>query len=873
MNTPRLARWLIHIGAPDDRRDELLGDLEEVHRRRQENGVVLAGCASTADALIVAFALAGARLRDSLARRRRRSSWMNKGDFKTGVRQMWRSPVMTVTATMALALGIGLLAVGAATVDTLLFSRLPFEGGDRFVLVRTLETPVQRPISLTPEAYAQMATGTTALEHIGAATQSRQNITLPSGAVETVMTAGITPGLLPRLPYQPTRGRQLTSADAEPGADLVLVIREAFWFRAFGGAEDAIGATIEVGGRPHTVVGIMPNEFEFPNSPPALWTPIDESFREGRVAPPANARLIGVLAADHSLESAQAQLDVLAARMTAPGTGGRVRLEAASMTDLGPQAPIIASALIATVVALLLVVAANVANLVLARSYARSRELAVRAALGASRARLIGQMIAELLPLCGVAAVIGVVAAQSIVLRFNAIDDFPFWVTFSVGPRTLAFVVCGTLLATGVAAAWPALRVTHGDLGAALPSGGRVGDASFGRVAGAIIVVQIAVSVVMLHGALIVADGANRYLNGNTVLPPSVLTAGVFDAGTATDSSNIVRPSAEEIEEIASVLPGVIAAGLSTSLPRHSPPTRLIEIEPLPGESPRQLRQAPSAEVSPNFFGALAGSALAGRLLTEADGRDGASPVAVVNAPFVETFLGGAQAVGRRFRTVDANGAANWREIVGVVPDLGLSIGDPAVAAGYYIPLDSGRDQARFIYLAMRVAGDPSSYIDLLTQAVYDRDPNVVLNQPQPLEDVASDDRLFFLWFSRALTAIGIVTLILALAGVYAMMALIVTKRTREIGIRIAMGATARRVVQTVLRRAAWQVGAGALLGAGLAVLSLDLRGVLVSRLPDGGPWTLPAVLVLLTMAGIAATAAPLRRAVSVQPSEAMRVD
>jgi predicted permease len=798
---------------------------------------------------------------------------MNLGDLKTGVMQMWRSPVMTVTATIALALGIGLLAVGAATVETLLFSRLPFEGGDRFVLVRTLETPAQQPISLTPEAYAQMATATTALEEIGAATQSRQNITLPSGAVETVMTTGITPGLLTRLPYRPTRGRQLTSADAEPGADPVLVIREAFWLRAFGGAEDAIGATIEVGGRPHTVVGIMPNDFEFPNSPPALWTPIDESFREGRVAPPANARLIGVLAADHTLESAQAQLDVLSARMRAPGTGGRVRLEAASMTDLGPLAPIIASALIATVVALLLVVAANVANLVLARSYARSAELAVRAALGASRARLIGQMIAELIPLCCVAAVIGVIAAQAIVLRFNAIDDFPFWMTFSVGPRTLAFVVCGTLLATGVAAAWPALRVTRGDLGAALPSGGRVGHASFGRVAGAIIVVQIAVSVVMLHGALIVADGASRYLNGSAVLPRTVLTAGVFDAGTAAESTDTARPSAEEIQEIASVLPGVIAAGLSTSLPRHSPPTRQIEIESLPGEAPRRPRQAPSAEVSPGFFDALGGRALAGRLLTEADSRDGASPVAVVNAPFVETFLGGAPAVGRRFRTVDANDTAVWREIVGVVPDLGLSIGDPAVAAGYYVPLDSGRDQPRFVFLAMRVAGDPSSYIDPLTQAVYDREPNMVLNQPQPLEDVAGDDRTFFLWFSRALTAIGIVTLMLALAGVYAMMALIVTKRTREIGIRIAMGATARRVMQTVLRRAALQIGAGALLGAGLAVLSLNLRGVLVSRLPDGGPWTLPAVLVLLTVAGIAATAAPLRRAVRVQPSEAMRVD
>jgi ABC-type antimicrobial peptide transport system permease subunit len=173
----------------------------------------------------------------------------------------------------------------------------------------------------------------------------------------------------------------------------------------------------------------------------------------------------------------------------------------------------------------------------------------------------------------------------------------------------------------------------------------------------------------------------------------------------------------------------------------------------------------------------------------------------------------------------------------------------------------------------MRVEGDPLSYIDSLTRTVYDRDPQMVLNRPRPLEEVASEDRSFFLWFSTALTAVGIVTLVLALAGVYAMVALMVTKRTREIGIRMAMGATAHRIVRTIVGRAAVQVAVGALVGATLAVLSLNLRGVLVSRLPDGGPWTMPAVLALLTMAGIVATAAPLRRAVRVQPSEAMRVD
>jgi putative ABC transport system permease protein len=379
--------------------------------------------------------------------------------------------------------------------------------------------------------------------------------------------------------------------------------------------------------------------------------------------------------------------------------------------------------------------------------------------------------------------------------------------------------------------------------------------------------------VVMLHGALVLADSLRRYSGGDLDLPANVLTAGLrFGAvpGGAVARASIL---ADEVELVASNLPGVMAAGLATALPRHSPPVTLVEVEPLAGLVREAPRPAPVAEVSTGFFATLDATPLVGRLFVPSDEAPGAPPVAVVNVPFVEKFFAGTSPIGRRFRTMDEGVAGRWQEVVGVVPDLGLSVGDPSLAAGYYVPLVQRSGPGRFIYLSMRVAGDPRNYLAPLREALYERDPALVLNRPEPLADVASEDRAFFLWFSRTLIGLGVVTLVLALTGVYAMMSLIVTRRTREIGVRVALGATAQRVVHAVLGRAAAQVALGGTLGAILAVSSLALRSVLVSRLGDGGTWTLPAVLTLLVLAGLAATAVPLRRALRIQPADAMRVE
>jgi putative ABC transport system permease protein len=854
----------------------MLGDLEEMHhRRRQATGATRAWLSTIGETALIAVVLAGDRLRPAL----HPGQWFGGTDVRLGFRVMRRQPIITVTATVSLALGIGLFTVGAATVETVLFSRLPFEGGERFIQIRALQEPQRGPARLTADEYGAIASRASTLTHLGAVSQSQENVRLPSGTVDQATLIGITPTSLSLLPYAPVRGRLLSPADAVPGAVPVVMIGEAFWRRAFGAADGAIGARIDVGGTSRTVVGVAPNDVKFPSRPPDLWTPISEAFLQGRGQLPANVRLFGVLVPGRSVDIAQAQFSAIAEQFApSPDRDGPVRLEVAGFTDLGPQAPVMAAAIIGVVIAVLIVVAANVANLILARTFLRSRELAVRASLGASRLRLVGQISVEVLLLCGVATLLGSVAAQAVLRQFNAMDDLPAWIDFTAGPRTSVLVVCATLLATTIAGAWPALRITRGDLLATLQSGnGRGSDVRFGRMAGAMVVVQIALSIVMLHGAVIFADSVAQYGGRSLDVPANVLTTVLRFGVTPPNAGGPPRAAiaAEEVEAAASALPGVIAAGLATELPRHSPPTQLVEIEELPGTTPSAPRPAPVAEVSAGFFKTLDATPRAGRLFDSRDHVVGAPLVAVVNVPFVQKFLVGAFPLGRRFRTVDGTRSGPWYEIVGVVPDLGLSVGDPSLAAGYYVPLDAdaARSARRAIYLTVRTTDDPLAYVGTLRQALHQRDPTLVLNSPKRLEDVAGDDRAFFRWFATALIGLGVVTLVLALTGVYAMMALIVTRRTREIGVRVALGATAQRIIRTVVGRATWQVALGGAIGAALAVLSLDLRGVLVSRLGDGGTWTLPIVLVLLVLAGLAATGLPLRRALRIHPSEAMRVE
>ena len=784
-------------------------------------------------------------------------------DLRSGVRLLAKQPIVSLTSVFALALGIALATAGFTAARALLWSRLPYPAADRIVRIYAYEAPGGDRTGLDLVRYELLQARAEIFEHVGAAGNRLVNVVLPSGRLDAVTAAAVTPATFAFTPFQPVSGRPLVESDARAGATRVVMLAEPFWRREFAADPGVVGRQLDIGGTPATVVGIAPEAMRFPNSPD-LWLPLDvrtaAAAAGGRID--GATRIIGVLRNRISIEQAKADAAGVSQRAAAANPRApEVRLDVRGYTDYNLGAPLLI--VVGMLTMILLVIATNIANLVLARSLARAREFAVRAALGASRRRLVAQVFLEVVVLGAVAAPLGLAASAALSAHVASwIEGAPFWMNFTPGADSAAFVVAVTLLACGVAGAWPALRATRRDAADDLRSGTRAGDARFGRVSSLLLVMQVALSIVALYGAAIFADSFRSFGAANLGLPDQQVLA----ATLGVDGVNVT-----DVEAALRAIPGVTASGVTSALPRQSPRLERIVTEKLRDDSSIEDR-APVVEVTAGALEAIGARPIAGRLLRAADYTPGAPSVAVVNEPFARKFFAGASPIGRRFRSTaatDGGQPAPWREIVGLVPDLGLSPGDATMAGGYYVPMNS----MSFAYAVIRVPGEPRRHAESLRRALASTTPAIIPNRLLTLDEAASEERAMFATVSVALIALGAVTLMLALAGVYAMLSLMVTRRTREIGIRVALGAPTAQVVRAIVGRTAWQLGLGALAGGLLARLLLEARGIFVFRLSDGGDWALPAVILTLVAAGVAASWVPLRRALRVKPVDALRAD
>jgi hypothetical protein len=313
-------------------------------------------------------------------------------------------------------------------------------------------------------------------------------------------------------------------------------------------------------------------------------------------------------------------------------------------------------------------------------------------------------------------------------------------------------------------------------------------------------------------------------------------------------------------------LPGVVSAGAASHLPRLDPMAVAMTIEPIDGQSPTFAGSAPVTAVSDGFLETIGGRALSGRTFTASDFQTGAAPVAIVNQRFVDRFLNGQSPLGRRVQV----SASGWREIVGVVPDLGVSAGDRAGGAGIYVPL---RDQAPFVHLAIKSAGNPNTIAGPLRRTVTAIDAKADLRSIQLLEDVGREQRSFLTGMASAMTVLGIMTLLLSVVSIYALLSFMVTRRTREIGIRVALGAQRRQVLFTVAGHAFTLLIAGTVLGTILGVTLAGFQSVVLIRMPDIGAVQPAVVIGALLLAGLAAAWLPTRRALGIRPAEALSAE
>jgi predicted permease len=528
----------------------------------------------------------------------------------------------------------------------------------------------------------------------------------------------------------------------------------------------------------------------------------------------------------------------------------------------------------------LLLIAANVALLMFARAATREAEIAVRAALGAGRARIVGQLFAESLVLGALAAGLGLAAASAglrwvfgIVAREYG-GRLPFWFHASLSPETVVYAGALTLVGATLAGVPPGLKVTQG-LGDRLrgsTAGG--GGLKFGGVWTAVIVAQVAIT--MPVPALIMAlDGERSQIEDAALAVPTeeYLAFRVeMEAGSNVDRSTLVERYASTVGELERRLeadPGVVSVTAASGLPRmyHAwRPVEVLEDAPAPPEGDDRGHIASPAYVALDYFETLGAPLVAGRSFSSADQVPEARTV-IVNASFVRNVLGGRNAIGRHVRyrarpEAPTTTDGPWYQIIGVVPDLGTRSGaGPHGNHGIYHPLERSRYP---IWVAAHVRGAPMDFTREIREIAQRIDPALEIHSPMPLAEVARSDVNFYDFWITLVIVVCVIAVVLSLAGVYAAMSFAVSRRTREIGIRVALGAGRRGIVLSIFRRPLLQIGAGILLGT-----------VLTSSIFAEGQES-PLVFVgsfIVAMAGVTSLACivPTRRALAVEPSEALR--
>jgi len=787
---------------------------------------------------------------------------ISMGEVRLGLRLIAKQPILSITIILALATGVCLTTIGFTFREELVNGRLPYQAGERFARVYVLSDG-GNPVEPNIDQYHAIRDRAASFEHVGAVGVRSFTLARGPNEVESVQGTYLTPRSMAWIEASPMAGRALIAADGEPGAEAVIVIHESMWRNRYGADPAMIGKQLIVGGQPRTVVGIMPQSFRFPSSG-ELWMPLDELNLAHSIT---ELRMVAVLRPGVSFEAANVEVDALARPLGDKDEAGKVsRVMVRPFTRDSDQANTAASTMVAMLVMVLLVVASNVATLVFARTWARAPELAVRTALGAARTRIVGQLFFETLLLGSIATAIGAAGAFAILQYIkDYMGDIPFWVTLQPTWRIIAFAVFLSLLVSVVAGLFPALKVTRHDLRNSLQAGRGFAAGGFGKIGAVLLVIEIALSVGLLNGAVTLARTFQAYVAEVPALPANqVLTVQLGDIRSDEKRDVIIKAAAS--------IPGVIAAGAGERLPRLYDIPRPTALEPVGDEAAQAAMPAPSVAVGDGYLEAIGARTLAGRLFTASDFIKGAAPVAVVNEPFVQKFLGGRNPIGRRIRIEGAreDGSAEpWREIVGIVPDLGMAVATPSFAGGFYTPV---HDEFLY-YLAVRTTSDPMKLVPQLRAAVADIDPDLQLNEFATLDNSGREERLVLTGMAVAMTAMGGIALVLSIVGIYALLSFMVTRRTREIGIRIALGARSPQILRSITGGAMMYLAIGGILGSALGLLFLQLRSVLLISIPDADLAMPLTIFMTLAIAGGVACWLPARRALGIRPSEALNAD
>jgi len=803
-------------------------------------------------------------------------------DLRFAFRQLVKSPGFTLVAVLALALGVATATTNFTFYNALLVRPLPFiadEGTLLYLKTYSVKHPEVDFDSSVPDFHDIRRRSQTLASAL--TLWNRTYILAGTERPDRALGSWITADAFQTLGVQPALGRVFRADEGKPGSAPVAILSHALWQRAFGGNPDILNQPVKLNNESVTIVGIMPEGFGFPETS-QLWQPFPDDTQtkeddRGSHGWPIYARMKpGV-----TIQQVQAELDTIGASIEhdhpLSNTGLRfralfVREEAARDEKLAVQL------MMGAVIAVLLIACGNVANLLLARAASRSRELAVRVALGAGRGRIIRQVLTESLLLGLIGGAFGLVLTfweTDFVLSFIPVE-IPFWIKFDQDWRVFGFALAATLGSSLVFGLIPALQASRPDLTHELKDGARGGTGSgrAARVRSALVVVQLALTLVLLVIAGLMTRSFLHLQNADT----GIDSRGVFTFRTG------IPPTIEKDEKIAQKffaaaedrlreIPGVESAGFLSYLPlanNNNNSSFAIEgrPEPKPGERPFATTRA----ASPGVFPTLRIPLRRGRLFDDRDRAD--TPlVGLIDENFVRRFFPAEDPVGRRLSFGDAEEGAKrkWLTIVGVVGDIMQRPSDRHPDAAVWLPLAQHPDN--FMSAVLRVQGDPAGYARAAADAVLATRGDIPIYYPLPLAKVASDAMWSQRFFGGLFASFAVLALFLAALGIYGVMAYSVSQRTQEIGVRMALGAEPRVVVTMMLRQGLRLVALGLALGFAGAWFSAQLLSSLLYGVSPHDPPTFAAVPALLAAVALVACWLPSRRATRIDPIVALRAE
>jgi putative ABC transport system permease protein len=815
-------------------------------------------------------------------------------DLRYGLRTMLRARGFTVTAVLALALGIGANTAIFSVVNAVLLRPLPYDQPGR--LMQVWHTPPQKSFpgmptfAVSPANFLDWREQNHSFERMSAYGFGRYTIT-GSGHPETIHMVAATAGLFAILHAQPLLGRGFLEDEYEPGREHEVVLSYGLWRSYFAGNPEIVGKDIQLNGQAFTVIGVMGPDFDFPISsdPDAraqMWKPLAWTDQDRAVRDNHNYAVIARLKAGVSLKQAQAELDAISNQLAQDhpndnkGWGAiAIPLRDDLVSDVRPSLLI----LLGAVALVLLIACANVANLLLARTLSRRKEAAVRTALGATRRRLLQQALSETLLLAIAGGTLGLAFAHyGVVLIVKLVAHMlPRSNEIALDGWVLAFTL-GISLLTGLAAGLlPALRMAKADLNQALKQGlGRTAvDSGGGRTRNALVVSEVALSLMLLIGAGLLIRSLWALHHVNTGFDPSrVVTMTVsVPPGEFAEARQQISYYGRLLERVR-ILQSVQSAGLIDSLPlsgdgSHQP----ISVE---GRPPAPMADLPEVDVrliSPGYMSAMHIPLLSGRDVDDSDvaGRPGA---VLISESMAKSFWPNEDAVGRHLTLYFFPDVQ--RVVVGVVADVKMTaMNETQPVPTLYFPLaqfsaPKGEHWRSVpMTLAVRTNATPLSVVPVITNSLRELDAEVPLLNIRTMDDSVSESLSPERFTMLLLGAFAGLALLLAVVGIYSVMSYSVSRRTNEIGIRVALGASRRDVLLLVLRQA-WML---ALIGAAIGIAgALALSRLMASQLygvQPTDPLTFATVAALLIIVSLAASYFPARRATRVDPMVALRYE